>query len=426
MDRRNLHSSGKRTGLAPVLIVSLLIISTIGMHAGAQEEMARPLDALIPRTTVAPTIDGALDEPAWSAAPTYYLTRRGSVSPGQFTRARMLWDDENLYVAFDVVDGDVRATLRERDARLWDDGDCVELFLLCMPTGVRYELQINPLGAVLDAAHGANLKNPTDFSLTHLRHAVRVEGTINDNERTDQSWSVEMAIPWSDLGGRGPSVGHWKLLLVNINRQQPRPDLLTREISCWPALTQEQSFSQTQEYAPVTLVEEVVPNRAIEGFARIVRGVMGRRDHLMVDFRGPALTWEPDPQAENAVAWWSSEIRPASDQSVDLFFIGQSTGPAKGSNTLAELWIDGRLALQFTPHPNRDSQWRGSEAELSYHYRGGEGISSGLYHLRYHGPPCPSHSILLEVRLPRTADVSWLLKGHTDARWLWNKLKSKQ
>ena len=71
------------------------------------------------------TIDGRLDEPAWFAAP--------SVGPFRFawwkagkkeqTVAKMLWDDEHLYVAFLCQDAHISGVQTRHDTSVWLD-DC--------------------------------------------------------------------------------------------------------------------------------------------------------------------------------------------------------------------------------------------------------------------------------------------------------------
>src|SRR5688500_14764372 len=80
------------------------------------------------------TIDGKLDEPAWFAAP--------SVGEFQFpwwksgkkegTVVKLLWDDENLYIANVSQDEFIAARHREHDGKIPED-DCLEIMLAPNP-----------------------------------------------------------------------------------------------------------------------------------------------------------------------------------------------------------------------------------------------------------------------------------------------------
>ena len=106
------------------------------------------------RASSAPSIDGKLDEAAWRAAPWTddFIDIEGDIRPRpRFrTRAKMLWDDTNFYVALDMEEPDLWGTLTERDAIIYNDND-VEVFI--DPDGDThnyYELEVNPLGTIFD------------------------------------------------------------------------------------------------------------------------------------------------------------------------------------------------------------------------------------------------------------------------------------
>ena len=81
------------------------------------------------RTASAPRIDGVLDDAAWSAAaPLTLVDSLDGSKPELRTIARLSWDDQALYVAFECEDPDVWGTLRQRDEPLYTQ-DVVEVFL---------------------------------------------------------------------------------------------------------------------------------------------------------------------------------------------------------------------------------------------------------------------------------------------------------
>lgn len=150
-------------------------------------------------------IDGKLDEASWGRAEAIRLRLADTGgTPCYATEARLLWDDEHLYVGFQAEDPDIWATMRERDAELWHE-DVVEVFIDANGSGCGYhEFEFNPLGAVLDlfvltreATQEYNLW--FGWNSDGLKHAVAVDGTVDDRTDVDRSWTVEAAIPLKDI-----------------------------------------------------------------------------------------------------------------------------------------------------------------------------------------------------------------------------------
>src|SRR5579859_2810645 len=99
-------------------------------------------------------VDGKLDDEAWKRAPWtdwFVDIRDASYSEPRFhTRAKMLWDDDYLYVAAELEEPDVWATLTEHDSVIFRDND-FEVFL--NPTGDTlnyFEFEINALNTDWD------------------------------------------------------------------------------------------------------------------------------------------------------------------------------------------------------------------------------------------------------------------------------------
>lgn len=77
-------------------------------------------------------LDGNINKPFWEDAPytDEFLDIQGSHMPlPRFvTRAKMLWDDENLYVAADLAGDEIWGHLTERDSVIYFDND-FEIFV---------------------------------------------------------------------------------------------------------------------------------------------------------------------------------------------------------------------------------------------------------------------------------------------------------
>ena len=164
-------------------------------------------------------VDGRLDDRAWSRAPwsAPFVDIEGSrrPAPALRTRVRMLWDDEYWYIAAELEEPDLWATIRERDAVIFRDND-FELFVDPSGTAHRYfEVEMNQFATVWDLflarpyREGGHADN--GWNIDGLRIAVKLDGTINHPGDRDRGWTVELAIPWAAFADSGR------------NRVPPRP-----------------------------------------------------------------------------------------------------------------------------------------------------------------------------------------------------------
>ena len=207
-----------------LLIVFVGLLLSVG-PTSAQSKWTPPVYTVV-RTQGDIIVDGLLDEPEWGMAESVgdfvFPWWNDSKGPKAQTVAKLLWDDENLYLSFLCYDPYIYAEYTERDDPTWSD-DCVELFASPDPEEVwnYYGFEINARGTVLDyfrAGEGGNLDFP--WNAEEIRIVSSVEGTLNDDTDTDQSWTVEVAIPFSNFvmyaGKDRPEEGDvWR---ANLNR----------------------------------------------------------------------------------------------------------------------------------------------------------------------------------------------------------------
>ncbi len=210
----------------------LAVVAVVGFaFAGcgesvSEDEQAQPLTPAavpgqVPRAEVAstgkpPTIDGVLDDAAWKgkrlkgAMLNVYTSEVAKVQSGIF----VTYDDKNIYVAFDMPEPKVADMVAlktdkvaDRDGPgVWED-DSVEMFL--------------------DPANGK--KGPAYYQLI-----VNFKGVVYDGHVKDRSWNagaecavrvgkdrwtVEVAIPLSDMGVKGSPRGKTWLANFCRNRQ---------------------------------------------------------------------------------------------------------------------------------------------------------------------------------------------------------------
>lgn len=209
----------------------------LAVAAGAQtaDQLAH-VEGIRPSTYVAYrapeplTIDGRLDEGAWTKAPwtELFVDIEGAVRPTpRFrTRAKMLWDERCFYVAAELEEPHVWATLTQRDTVIFYDNDFEVFIDPDADTHQYYEFEMNALSTEWDLflvkpyRNGGPAMNA--WQILGLRTATGVQGTLNDPADEDQGWTAELAFPWAVLrecaGGKAapPKDGdQWR---VNFSR----------------------------------------------------------------------------------------------------------------------------------------------------------------------------------------------------------------
>jgi len=170
-------------------------------------EPAMPKGYVCYRATGPIEIDGELDEPSWQAVPwtDEFVDIEGDVKPRpRFrTRAKMLWDDQYFYVAAELEEPHVWATLTDHDAVIFQDND-FEVFI--DPDGDNheyYEIEINALNTEWDLRLPKPYRDGgpalNTWEIPGLKKAIHLRGTLNDASDRDQGWTVEIAFPWKVL-----------------------------------------------------------------------------------------------------------------------------------------------------------------------------------------------------------------------------------
>jgi len=183
---------------------AILLIAAPGWTS-AQTPPPPPRTYLAPRAAGPPRIDGRLDDACWQAAPWTedFIDIEGAAKPRPTlrTRAKIAWDDSHLYIAAQLEEPHVWATLAQHDSVIFRDND-FEVFI--DPDGDNhnyFEFEINALNTgwdlFLNRPYQAGGKPDNSWEIPGLRTAVLVDGTLNNPTDTDRGWTVEMAFPWS-------------------------------------------------------------------------------------------------------------------------------------------------------------------------------------------------------------------------------------
>jgi len=234
-----------------MLSLSLMALTPAGARAVETNEWRSLMMPITPRgylchfTGVPLTIDGRLDEAAWATAPwtSDFVDIQGAAkaTPRFRTRAKLLWDEDYLYIAAEIQEPHVWATVTNHDEVIFQDPD-FEIFM--DPDGDThnyYEFEINALNTSwdlrLDKPYQDRGTAHNEWDIPGLKSAVHVRGTLNDPSDVDEGWTVELAFPWKVLAqyarhAGAPNEGEqWRIdfsrvewqITTNDNRYQKVP-----------------------------------------------------------------------------------------------------------------------------------------------------------------------------------------------------------
>lgn len=169
------------------------------------------------------TIDARLDEAAWRNAPEAGEFHFNWWKEGEKERtaARLLWDDDNLYVSYLCQDRHISAYVAERHGPVSKD-DCVEIFLSPNISKVRnyYTFEINAIGAMLNRCRTDWWTGPPTWEPEGVRYRTTFQGLPKKDESPDdREWIMELAIPFRnfarDAANTPPKAGdRWRLNLM--------------------------------------------------------------------------------------------------------------------------------------------------------------------------------------------------------------------
>ena len=244
----------------------VLLLAVLACSACQRTSLPRSGPLVVHRTATAIQLDGRVDKPVWQQVePVRFDIPRELQRQGQSLEeggtARLLWDDQNLYVAFDFVDSDVVALGKEDDLEQHQLGDVAEIFLKPAEQTWYWEFHVTPAGKASTYWHVGRgrfgMQNPDGhIKPRFFQLAVQVQGTLNDWHDRDQGWTAEVAIPFDKLDRFHERAGpqdNWTILLSRYNYTRYRVQATGPELSSWPVLPKP-FFHLVEEYAPLKLV----------------------------------------------------------------------------------------------------------------------------------------------------------------------------
>ncbi|MBQ9359141.1 MAG: hypothetical protein IJT95_06320 [Abditibacteriota bacterium] len=150
------------------------------------------------------------------------------------------WDDRMLYFAVSAQGPDIRATHKEFNSPI-DGDDGVEIFLNLSEDRSASVYSDKTAYIAVSAAGGFEFRRGNGSELvrenlfTH-RYGVDVQGNLNDTANIDSGYSVELALPWSVLGGENMSYKalgiDFRITVCGKSYYLTGPDTFTKPDKC--------------------------------------------------------------------------------------------------------------------------------------------------------------------------------------------------
>jgi hypothetical protein len=142
------------------------------------------------------------EEKDWSTAE--YIQFENTEESDNTVKVKSLWDNDSLYILFDVLDKDLRAYQTEKDHPLLYLDDMVEVLFDTKndktPCWAADDIvyHINLLGQKKDdAGSDSCVTNPLWDG--NVNYRIQLFGTLNDILDIDTGYIVEIAFPWTEL-----------------------------------------------------------------------------------------------------------------------------------------------------------------------------------------------------------------------------------
>ncbi len=192
----------KKIKTAPGSLFLLYLLFAIPLLSQSQD-IALPKNYVCYRAEAPLSIDGKANESSWKKAEWTddFVDIEGDKKPiPRFrTRAKMLWDNDYLYVFAELYEPNIWANLKLRDTVIFYDND-FEVFI--DPDGDThkyYEFEMNALNTQWDLMLTKPYRDGglpiTSWDFDMVRSAVSIAGTLNNPFDKDTCWTVEIAFP---------------------------------------------------------------------------------------------------------------------------------------------------------------------------------------------------------------------------------------
>jgi len=146
----------------------------------------------------------------------------------------MVWDETNFYILARIGEPHVWANLKQRDTIIFYNNNFEVFIDPDSDTFNYYELEINALNTAWDLFltkpyRENDMVVVDDWNIPGLKSAVKINGTLNNPNDTDEGWVLEMAIPWASFktsyfDNNVPVDKFWRVNFSRVNWQHAIKD----------------------------------------------------------------------------------------------------------------------------------------------------------------------------------------------------------
>lgn len=212
-----------------LLVLILGCFSLFGFAQSGKE--ITPKTYVASKTANSIVIDGDDSDAAWSKAEWTALFEdiENNVKPKYGTKVKMLWDETNFYILAKLEEPHVWANLKQRDTIIFYNNDFEVFIDPDSDTFNYYELEINALNTAWDLFLSKPYRENdnvvlNDWNIPGLKSAVKIKGTLNNPNDTDEGWVLEMAISWASyktsyFDKNVPADKFWRVNFSRVNWQ---------------------------------------------------------------------------------------------------------------------------------------------------------------------------------------------------------------
>lgn len=233
-----------RSSLLSLFSSALFVLS--GFVADAQDTIPRPKLAAT-KVTVAPKIDGKIDEEAWRQAPVTtldvtFLPEYGK-TPSRKTEVRVVYDNEAIYISAMMYDPDptsINRQLCERDG--WSNADNFVVGLDTYDDDINgYRFTVTSAGVQKDQRISLNSQGDMSWDAVWQSNVFF----------TPDGWSCELKIPYSAIRFPSKPLQNWGLQFNrNINT--------TGELITWSPIDPK-IFGNINQWGALEGLENITP-----------------------------------------------------------------------------------------------------------------------------------------------------------------------
>jgi hypothetical protein len=179
------------------------------------------------------------------------------------TNAYATWDSLYFYAGFDVHDTNVISTNEELTSQPQQDDD-IEVFFASdgvrassVRTAKTFQMAVSAAGGAYFSV-GDGTRIPVPKAIYDYKFDATVDGTINATTDTDRGYTIEIAIPWSELGlATPPQVGAtWGFNVISRDRDSMQK-MSTSFYSLSPLVKTAADVQDPSKWAKITFANNI-------------------------------------------------------------------------------------------------------------------------------------------------------------------------